>query len=81
MQKSDLRRERCAMKLLGIFLLSWIGLNALNYFTGLAVEAVFGPGVSLLVFIGLFFLSAWVAWLFAVWFTAPEDVALDRPAS
>jgi hypothetical protein len=49
------------------------------YFIGLFVEYVWGSYASLIVFLALYFLSLWVAWIFAVWMTKPEkaDPAAD----
>jgi hypothetical protein len=44
------------------------------YGIGLVVERNFGNYASLVVFLGLYFLSLWIAWLLAVWFTAPKRV-------
>ena len=42
------------------------------YFIGLATERAFGSQVSLIVFLTLYFLFLWVAWLIAVWLTEPK---------
>jgi len=42
------------------------------YFIGRAVEWQWGSNVSLIVFLALYFLFLWVAWLIAVWLTAPK---------
>jgi hypothetical protein len=42
------------------------------YFIGLIVEREFGSEVSLIVFLALYFLFLWVAWLLAVWMTEPK---------
>jgi hypothetical protein len=42
------------------------------YGIGLVVERNFGNYASLVVFLGLYFLSLWIAWLLAVWLTAPK---------
>jgi len=42
-----------------------------DYLIGLAVEHVW-PQASLLVFLALYFLSLWIAWLLAVKMTAPK---------
>jgi hypothetical protein len=42
------------------------------YFIGLFVERQWGSNVSLIVFLALYFLSLWVAWIFAVWATKPK---------
>jgi hypothetical protein len=45
------------------------------YVIGLVTELEFGNHVSLIVFLALYFLSLWVAWLLAVWLTKPERAA------
>jgi hypothetical protein len=42
-----------------------------DYLIGLVVEQVW-PQASLLVFLALYFVSLWVAWLLAVRMTAPK---------
>jgi cation transporter-like permease len=50
------------------------------YFIGRAVEWEWGSKVSLIVFLALYFLFLWVAWLIAVWLTEPRTPA-DNPSS
>jgi hypothetical protein len=42
------------------------------YFLGLLVEYEWGTHVSLIVFLALYFLSLWVAWMLSVWVTTPR---------
>jgi hypothetical protein len=61
-------------------LLIWyIGLVAIGdvlaYFAGLVVERQFGSYPSMVVFIGLYFVVLWVAWVLSVWITAPKKAA------
>jgi hypothetical protein len=42
------------------------------YAIGRLVELEFGSHVSLIVFLALYFLFLWVAWVLAVWLTKPE---------
>jgi hypothetical protein len=49
-----------------------IGGDLAAYFLGLLVEYEWGKQVSLLVFLALYFLSLWVAWVLAVWVTTPR---------
>ena len=44
------------------------------YFLGLFVEYEWGPVASLWVFLTLYFLFLWIAWLVAVWMTEPKKV-------
>ena len=48
------------------------------YAIGLVTELEFGGQVSLIVFLALYFLFLWVAWVLAVWLTKPSHV---EPAS
>jgi hypothetical protein len=54
---------------------AYIGLaligNAIIYFIGLAIERVW-PAGSLLIYLMMFFLVLWFAWLGAVRITAPK---------
>jgi hypothetical protein len=43
------------------------------YAIGLVTELEFGGHVSLIVFLALYFLFLWIAWLLAVWLTKPKD--------
>jgi hypothetical protein len=43
------------------------------YFVGLVVERQWGSNASLPVFLSMYFLSLWTAWLLAVWMTKPKD--------
>jgi hypothetical protein len=45
------------------------------YFIGRLVEYAWGSHVSLVVFLALYFLSLWVAWLLSVWVTEQKKVA------
>jgi hypothetical protein len=44
------------------------------YVIGFVVERQFGSHASLIVFLTLYFLFLWVAWLLAVWMTEPKRV-------
>jgi hypothetical protein len=60
-------------------LIVYIGLvlvgDALDYMIGLAVERMWGPQASLVVFLVLYFVFLWVAWMIAVKITAPRAEA------
>jgi hypothetical protein len=45
------------------------------YAIGLVTELEFGGHVSLIVFLALYFLFLWIAWILAVWLTKPKDAA------
>jgi len=42
------------------------------YAIGLVSELEFGGHVSLIVFLALYFLFLWIAWVLAVWMTKPK---------
>ena len=44
------------------------------YLLGSAVEYEWGSQVSLIVFLALYFLFLWIAWVLAVWVTKPKSV-------
>jgi hypothetical protein len=61
-------------------LLIWyLGLVAMGdvlaYFLGLMVERQWGQYTSMVVFLALYFLVLWVAWVLSVWITAPKKAA------
>jgi hypothetical protein len=49
--------------------------DLVSYGLGLLVERQWGSYVSLVVFLVLYFVSLWVAWLLSVWVTEPKKVA------
>jgi hypothetical protein len=49
--------------------------DLVSYGLGLLVERQWGSYVSLVVFLVLYFVSLWVAWLLSVWVTQPKKVA------
>ena len=57
-------------------LIVYIGLvlvgDVLDYLIGLVVEQMWGPQASLVVFLALYFVFLWVAWVVAVKLTAPR---------
>ena len=61
-------------------LLIWyLGLVAagdvLAYFVGLFVEYQWGSNVSMIVFLAMYFMVLWVAWVLSVWITRPRETA------
>jgi hypothetical membrane protein len=44
------------------------------YLIGLFTEYEWGSYVSLIVFLALYFLSLWLAWVLAVWVTKPKSI-------
>jgi hypothetical protein len=49
--------------------------DLLAYLIGRFVEYEWGSYPSLVVFLALYFLSLWVAWLFSLWVTEPKKAA------
>jgi hypothetical protein len=47
----------------------------LAYFVGLLVEYQFGGWASMMVFLALYFVLLWAAWIFSVWITEPTKTA------
>ena len=60
------------MTLLAYYLVFMIAGDVLAYFLGLFVEYEWGPHVSLIVFLALYFVFLWVAWQLAVRLTKPR---------
>ncbi len=51
------------------------------YAIGFLTELEFGGHVSLIVFLALYFLFLWVAWVLAVWLTKPDQAEPERARS
>jgi hypothetical protein len=49
--------------------------DLLAYLIGRFVEYEWGSYPSLVVFLALYFLSLWVAWLLSMWVTEPKKAA------
>ena len=60
------------MTLILYYVVFMIGGDIAAYFLGLLVEYEWGPHVSLIVFLVLYFLFLWISWLLAVWVTTPR---------
>jgi membrane protein implicated in regulation of membrane protease activity len=58
--------------LLAYYLVFMIAGDVLAYFLGLFVEYEWGPHVSLVVFLALYFVFLWVAWQLAVRLSKPK---------
>ena len=69
---SDNLYEGVFMTLIFWFLGFMIVGDVLAYFIGRFVEYEWGSYPSLVVFLALYFLSLWVAWLLSVWVTEPK---------
>jgi len=46
------------------------------YFIGLFVEYEWGSQASLIVFLALYFIFLWIAWILSVWMTEPKKAAV-----
>ena len=70
------------MRLIFYYVIFMIAGDLAAYAIGLVTEKAFGSQVSLIVFLALYFLFLWVAWLLAVWITTPktETAAHAEPA-
>lgn len=60
------------MVLIAYYVVFMIVGDLAAYFLGLIAEREFGGQVSLIVFLVLYFVFLWVAWLLAVWVTQPR---------
>jgi len=58
--------------LLIVYIVLMLVGDAVDYLVGLAVERMWGPQASLIVFLVLYFVSLWVAWVVAVKITEPR---------
>jgi len=55
------------------YLIFMVAGDLADYGIGLVVEKMFGDEVSLIVFLVLYFVSLWIAWVLSVWMTKPKD--------
>jgi hypothetical protein len=60
------------------YLVFMVAGDIVAYLIGRFVEYEWGSYVSLLVFLGLYFLSLWVAWVLSVWITAPKGGTVQQ---
>jgi hypothetical protein len=63
------------MLLIAYYVIFVIAGSLSDYFVGLIVEREFGSHVSLLVFLAIYFVVLWLAWLLAVRATKPKRAA------
>jgi cation transporter-like permease len=66
------RGQEAIVQLIIYYLVLMIAGDFAAYLIGLVVEREFGSNVSLIVFLVLYFLFLWVAWLIAVRLTEPR---------
>ena len=60
------------MKLIVYYVVFMVVGDLCAYCLGLITERTFGSQPSLIVFLTLYFLFLWFAWLLAVWVTEPK---------
>ena len=71
-------RSNCAIAkefivvLIAYYVAFMIAGDLAAYAIGLVTELEFGGHVSLIVFLALYFLFLWIAWILAVWLTKPK---------
>ena len=64
------------MRLIVYYIAIMLLLNVVTVLIGFAVESQFGSVVSLMVFLSLYFLTLWAAWVSTVWLTRPKPVTV-----
>ena len=69
------------MQLIVYYVVFMIAGDLSAYFIGLVTEREFGGQVSLIVFLTLYFLFLWVAWLLAVLVTEPKHADVEHTPS
>jgi hypothetical protein len=69
------------MLLIIYYIVIMLILNVATVMIGFAVENLFGSVVSLIVFLSLYFLALWAAWVIAVWLTKPKVETVKAPAA
>jgi hypothetical protein len=60
------------VQLIAYYVVFMVAGDFVDYLIGLVVERAF-PQASLLIFLLLYFVSLWIAWLLAVKVTQPKD--------
>jgi len=78
--KHDDDAGRTLMTILIYYVFIMLAFNAATVAIGFLVERMWGSTVSLFVFLSLYFLTLWVAWVIAVWLTEPKVAVAVRPA-
>ena len=68
------------MWLLVIYVALMVTGQGASYLIGLFVERMWGQQMSLIVFLALYFLVLWLAWVAAVKLSAPRAVVVAKPA-
>lgn len=60
------------MLLLIYYVIILLLLNVVTYFVGYTVERIWGSQASLIIFLVLYFVALWAAWIIAVRLTEPK---------
>jgi len=68
-------RREFVLRLIVYYVVFMIAGDLAAYLLGLITEEAFGSQASLIVFLALYFLFLWVAWVLAVWMTEPKHRA------
>ncbi len=55
--------------------------NVATVLIGFAVENLFGPIASMIVFLSLYFAALWGAWVTSVWLTEPKLITAAMPVA
>jgi hypothetical protein len=70
-------------ELIMLLIIWYLGLVAagdvLAYFIGLFVEYDWGSNASMIIFLAIYFVTLWVAWVLAVWLTERKKAAVRQP--
>ena len=68
------------MTILIYYVVIMLAFNAATIAIGFLVERMWGSAASMVVFLSLYFLTLWIAWVIAVWLTEPKvGVVAVRP--
>jgi hypothetical protein len=67
-----IKSEEFIVLLIAYYVVFMIAGDLAAYAIGRVTEFEFGSQVSLIVFLALYFLSLWIAWVLAVWMTEPR---------
>ena len=65
-------REKLIMMLIIYYLALVAAGDVLAYLSGLFVEYEWGSNASLIVFLAIYFVTLWAAWVTAVWLSGPK---------
>ena len=64
------------MTILLYYVAIMLAFNAATVAIGFLVERIWGSTASLIVFLSLYFLTLWIAWIIAVWMTRPKVASI-----